>query len=103
MDKMSEAEIYAAGRTVKEIARRNGYNEGRDFANMLEKEMISRQNTSLDDILAFEEATGYLWEYPSSPSKPSKLDWFVLAVLLMMYVLALIAMPDTRSRQAPRA
>lgn len=87
MAKMTEAEIQAAGRNVREIARRNGYNEGRKFANMLEEEMISHQNTSHADIRAFEEATGYLWEYPSSFSK---LDLFILAFLLVMYVLAVI-------------
>ena len=87
MDKMTETEIRAAGRTVKEIARRNGYDEGRNFANILEDEMISHQNTSHDDIRAFEEATGYLWEYPSSISK---LDLYILAFLLVMYVLVTI-------------
>lgn len=89
MAKMTEAEIQAAGRNVREIARRNGYDEGRKFANMLEEEMISRQNTSHDDIRAFEEATGYLWECPS-PSSFSKLDLFILVFLLVMYVLAII-------------
>lgn len=87
MDKMTEAEIQAAGRIIKEIAKRNGYDEGRNFANMLEDEMISRQNTSHDDIRAFEAATGYLWEYPSSISK---LDLYILAFLLVMYVLTTI-------------
>lgn len=87
MDKITEAEIQAAGRIVKEIARRNGYNEGRNFANMLEEEMLSHQNTSHNDIRAFEKATGYLWEYPSSISK---LDLYILAFLLVMYVLATI-------------
>ena len=87
MAKMTEAEIQAAGKIVMEIAIRNGYNEGRKFADMLKEEMISRQNTSHDDIRAFEEATGYLWEYPSSNSK---LDLLILAFLLVMCVLAII-------------
>ena len=84
MDKMTEAEIQAAGRIVMEIARRNGYDEGNYFANMLKDEMISHRNTSLDDIRVFEEATGYFWEYPSHPKR----DLFVMAVLLVLYVLA---------------
>lgn len=89
MDKLTETEIQAAGRTVKEIARRNGYDEGRYFANMLEKEMVSHQNTSHEDIRVFEEATGYLWECPY-PSSFFKLDLFILVFLLVMYVLAII-------------
>lgn len=86
MDKMTETEIQAAGRIVMEISRRSGYDEGNYFANMLKDEMISHQNTSFDDIRAFEEATGYFWEYPY----PSKLDLLILAVLLALYIFATI-------------
>lgn len=68
MDKMTETEIQAAGRIVMEIARRNGYDEGSYFANMLKDEMISHRNTSPDDIHAFEKATGFPWEYPTDVS-----------------------------------
>ena len=86
MDKMTEPEIQAAGKIVMEIARRSGYDEGSYFADMLKDEMISHRNTSPDDIRAFEKATGYFWKYPS----PSKLDLFVLAVLLVLYIFAVI-------------
>lgn len=88
MDKITEAEIQAAGRIIMEISRKNGYDEGRYFANLLKKEIVSNQNTFPDDIRVFEEATGYLWEYPFSSF--SKLDLFILAFLLVMYVLAVI-------------
>lgn len=97
MDKMTEAEIQAAGRIIMEIARKNGYDEGRYFANMLKKEMVSHQNTSHEDIRAFEETTGYLWEY-SFPSS-SKLELFIFAILLVLYVFAEI-MDDRKKDQS---
>ena len=90
MDKMTETEIQAAGRIVMEIARRNGYDEGRYFANMLKDEMISHRNTSSDDIHAFEEATGYFWEYPTDVSV------FFLAIFLALYIIGSVLMNNKK-------
>ena len=86
MDKMTETEIQTAGRIVMEIARRNGYDEGSYFANMLKDKMISHRNTSPDDIHAFEKATGFPWEYPTDVS----VGFF--AVLLALYIVDTVLM-----------
>lgn len=78
-----------------EIARRNGYDEGRYFANMLKDEMISHRNTSSDDIHAFEEATGYFWEYSTDVSV------FFLAIFLALYIIGSVLMNKKKSNNYP--
>lgn len=81
MDKMTKEEIQAAGRVIREIAWKNGYEGEKYFSDKLKDDMISHRNTSPEDIRIFEESTGYLWESSSIQ------DLLFLVAILALYVL----------------
>lgn len=59
MGKLSTEEIEIAGRAAHDAYYEEGYQAGRNLADILEKQMILSGSTSSDHIYAFEKATGY--------------------------------------------
>lgn len=91
MAKMTKEEIQAAGRVIREIAWKNGYDGGKYFADKLKDDMTSHRNTSPEDIRIFEEATGYLWESSSIQ------ELLFLEAVLVLYVLVTVIMGKKKS------
>lgn len=95
MAKMTKEEIQAVGRVIREIAWKNGYEDGKYLADKLQNTMTSHGNIALEDIRIFEKATGYLWKYPQihdieECNCSSKLTLFWIALFSILYILIVV-------------